>query len=314
MGGAPERRVDPEVITSSSGVNVNDDTKSLKAPNINTEKRKTLVTLDEAGDNEKADEAEQSPRSAKRKHDDDVTEESVNFVTVDEVEVEEEEEEEEQEAAPRTRGRPKKRTRKTPVRKSTRGNRDGAKDEREDERESSGSDVPPLKDPSTLSSDGQREIQKSEGGGASQAHVDAASAGQDLRPEHPESQSLERCMEEGEEEEEGWSRPDVKVVTKRKSELVGPEAKRSRSQSPCVAADLNLPPFSPNNPLGQEFVVPKSGYFCNLCRVFYLNESSAKEDHCGSQRHYDNLQKYFQKHRHKPPTSTSPHSQGLASD
>ncbi|KAF0029019.1 hypothetical protein F2P81_018124 [Scophthalmus maximus] len=40
MGGAPERRVDPEVITSSSGVNVNDDTKSLKAPNINTEKRK----------------------------------------------------------------------------------------------------------------------------------------------------------------------------------------------------------------------------------------------------------------------------------
>uniref|UniRef100_A0A3Q1F2X0 Matrin-type domain-containing protein n=1 Tax=Acanthochromis polyacanthus TaxID=80966 RepID=A0A3Q1F2X0_9TELE len=42
---------------------------------------------------------------------------------------------------------------------------------------------------------------------------------------------------------------------------------------------------------GVEFVVPKSGFFCELCSVFYLNEISAKETHCSSQRHYDNLQK-----------------------
>uniref|UniRef100_A0A8D3C4T8 Matrin-type domain-containing protein n=1 Tax=Scophthalmus maximus TaxID=52904 RepID=A0A8D3C4T8_SCOMX len=71
------------------------------------------------------------------------------------------------------------------------------------------------------------------------------------------------------------------VVTKRKSELQNIYKKTVFSQFslPCSCV-----------PSGQEFVVPKSGYFCNLCRVFYLNESSAKEDHCGSQRHYDNLQ------------------------
>lgn len=41
------------------------------------------------------------------------------------------------------------------------------------------------------------------------------------------------------------------VVSKRKKELVGPEAKRSRSQSPCVAADFKLPPFNPSSPLGE---------------------------------------------------------------
>lgn len=41
------------------------------------------------------------------------------------------------------------------------------------------------------------------------------------------------------------------VVSKQRSELVGPEPKRSRSQSPCVAADFKMPTFKPNNPLGE---------------------------------------------------------------
>ena len=40
------------------------------------------------------------------------------------------------------------------------------------------------------------------------------------------------------------------AVQKRKRELVGPEAKRSRSRSPCVASDFKLLTFKPNNPLG----------------------------------------------------------------
>ncbi|XP_008287871.1 matrin-3-like [Stegastes partitus] len=90
---------------------------------------------------------------------------------------------------------------------------------------------------------------------------------------------------------------------------MGPEAKRLRPQSPCSAADFTLPPFSPSSPLGQEFVVPKSGFYCQLCSVFYLNEISAKKLHCSSQRHYDSLQKHYQKLQQKPssaPTTDPP--------
>ncbi|XP_062239490.1 uncharacterized protein LOC133949590 isoform X2 [Platichthys flesus] len=267
-----------------------------------------LVTLDEAGEDEeeKVDEAEKTSTSAKRKYDDD-TEENVNFVTVDEVgEVEEEEEEEEEHKTPRTRGRAKKRTRKTPVRKSARGRKVEAKDERE-EQEAASCVAPPTsldassspdKDPSSLLSDGQQEIQKEEEEGATPPAVE------DLQPGGLEA----------EEEKEGWSSADVKVVSKRRKEIVGPEAKRSRSQSPSVPADFKLPPFRANQPLGQEFVVPKFGYFCNICRVFYLNESSAKDVHCSSKAHYNNLQALYQKRQQNLSGSSTPNSQGFISE
>lgn len=39
---------------------------------------------------------------------------------------------------------------------------------------------------------------------------------------------------------------------KQRSNLVEPEAKRSRSQSPCVTDNLVLPPFNPSIPLGEK--------------------------------------------------------------
>ncbi|XP_045904269.1 matrin-3-like [Micropterus dolomieu] len=243
--------------------------------------------------------------------------ESMNFETVEEV-VELDEEEEKKAVTPRTRGRTKKRSRQTPVRKSTRGKKVC---EREGKQTSEADVLPPTslnasssldKDLSTLSSDGQPEIQKTEAEveAAGRADVDAASAGQEPQPENPKN--LEGCVEAGEEEKEGRSRVDIKAVSKQRRELIEPEAKRSRSQSPCVSADFKLPAFKPNNPLGQNFVVPKSVFFCNLCSVFYLNESTTKDLHCSSQRHYDNLQKHYQKLQQSRSSTQS--SQGSVSE
>ncbi|XP_047435531.1 RNA-binding protein 20 isoform X2 [Mugil cephalus] len=46
-------------------------------------------------------------------------------------------------------------------------------------------------------------------------------------------------------------------------------------------------------PLGVEFVVPRTGFYCKLCGLFYTSEETAKATHCRSTVHYRNLQKYL---------------------
>uniref|UniRef100_A0A096MB26 Matrin-type domain-containing protein n=1 Tax=Poecilia formosa TaxID=48698 RepID=A0A096MB26_POEFO len=224
--------------------------------------------------------------------------ESGNFVTVDEVgEVEEEEEKE----AVTRKGRPRKRSRQTPVRKSTRGKTVKEENHRQEEEENKSLPPASLDSSSTLdtsgpSGDAQCETQRTEEG----KNTEAASA--EHQPLH--NDGLRLGCEEAEKQEHRRAdatvqssvvRSTYKSVDKRKRDLTGPEAKRSRSQSPSVSANLQLPPFNPRNPLGKEFVNPTSGFFCSLCSVFYLNEDTAKEVHCSSQEHYDNLKNYYQR-------------------
>ncbi|XP_037832600.1 zinc finger protein 638 isoform X2 [Kryptolebias marmoratus] len=262
---------------------------SQENQSVDSSQLETSSTVAEAD----REDSKNTSSSVKRKHDDS-TERSQDFVTVDEVVVTEEEEREA--ATTTTRGRPKKRGRQTPVRKSTRG--------KTASKEPEGEKSTPDKDSSAPSADVQMEIQEME---VEMWKPDAASAELELQTESPDGQELKESVEEEEEEE-------VKVVNKRKQELISPEAKRSRSQSPCVPMDFKLPPFNPKNPLGLEFVVPKSGFFCNLCSIFYLNESTAKEIHCSSERHYDNLQKHYQKQQRKTSSSLMTGSQGSVSD
>ncbi|XP_051473676.1 RNA-binding protein 20 isoform X3 [Apus apus] len=71
-----------------------------------------------------------------------------------------------------------------------------------------------------------------------------------------------------------------------------PEVESKRRHSPPgweqedVFTELSIP-------LGVEFVVPRTGFYCKLCGLFYTNEETAKTSHCRSTVHYKNLQKYL---------------------
>ncbi|XP_041074184.1 zinc finger protein 638-like isoform X2 [Polyodon spathula] len=82
------------------------------------------------------------------------------------------------------------------------------------------------------------------------------------------------------------------------------EAKRGRSASPHDDR-FKMPPFSKDNPIGLEFVVPKAGFFCQLCTLFYANEEVAKKNHCSSLRHYQNMGKYMMKQRAQASSESS---------
>ncbi|MBN3297211.1 RBM20 protein, partial [Amia calva] len=62
-----------------------------------------------------------------------------------------------------------------------------------------------------------------------------------------------------------------------------------KAPSPALWDQENV--FSEHSiPLGVEFVVPRSGFYCKLCGLFYTSEETAKTSHCRSSVHYRNLQ------------------------
>ncbi|KAA0723043.1 Zinc finger protein 638 [Triplophysa tibetana] len=284
----------------------------------------TLVTLDEAkGEDEEIEEVDR--RKVKRtssniinyprpeEHLDSVKQEEeacdldelrkMNFVTVDEVGEEEEEQQPSEEVKEKdvkkrpTRG--KKRARQTPVRRSTRGKRGVTPSDKEaDEPEISAE-----RDKVTTS------IQES-------LAVDPV----DVKPESQEVEIMHQGTEpvsSGTDDEHSRSKDDN--ITKSERALIETpiadknatpkeesktrretdpsqeaEAKKIRCHFPVIE-DFALPPFIPNNPIGVDFVVPKTGFFCRLCSLFYGNEETAKSTHCSSLRHYQNMEKYYKK-------------------
>uniref|UniRef100_A0A667Z5F7 Matrin-type domain-containing protein n=1 Tax=Myripristis murdjan TaxID=586833 RepID=A0A667Z5F7_9TELE len=100
----------------------------------------------------------------------------------------------------------------------------------------------------------------------------------------------ERGREKEEEEEEEKVGVDPKELVTL-DEVGADEAEDEVGGAPRICLCTVLSHLWPFLSPGLEFVVPKRGFFCNLCSVFYFNESSAKESHCSSQRHYDNMKK-----------------------
>ncbi|XP_051958017.1 matrin-3 [Xyrauchen texanus] len=52
-----------------------------------------------------------------------------------------------------------------------------------------------------------------------------------------------------------------------------------------------LGPYLPDHSVGVNYVIPVTGFFCQLCNMFYSNEKRAKSEHCHSLEHYNNLKK-----------------------
>ncbi|KAM4037217.1 matrin-3 isoform 2-T2 [Anomaloglossus baeobatrachus] len=63
------------------------------------------------------------------------------------------------------------------------------------------------------------------------------------------------------------------------------------SISSGVSTEYELGPYEANNPVGVEFVIPKTGFYCKLCSLFYTNENVAKVTHCSTLPHYQKLKK-----------------------
>ncbi|KAG5845548.1 hypothetical protein ANANG_G00140320, partial [Anguilla anguilla] len=219
----------------------------------------------------------------------------MNFVTVDEVgeeeEQQQEEEEEEVEPAPSPvvrGGRPKKRGRQATVRKSARGRKPlPVKKEEADP-----TPVTPVEfcsvlvpDPQTVKTEASEDMPDDE---PFHARQDPKSNGDKALSEDPQ-ESLCTTNPRATVKEESRLRRD-------EGQLEEPDAKKHRTESP-VPTDYKMPPFSANNPIGLEFVVPKTGFFCKLCSLFYGSEDAAKKTHCSSLKHYQNMEKHFQKLR-----------------
>ncbi|XP_062393138.1 matrin-3 [Sardina pilchardus] len=60
----------------------------------------------------------------------------------------------------------------------------------------------------------------------------------------------------------------------------------------------------PGTPVGVDYIVPASGFFCKLCNVFYTRESTAKSQHCSSTEHHKNLK--AREKRRRSSSASSP--------
>ncbi|OCT87836.1 hypothetical protein XELAEV_18021535mg [Xenopus laevis] len=68
-----------------------------------------------------------------------------------------------------------------------------------------------------------------------------------------------------------------------------------QSNAKDLLKDYTIGPYQPDNPVGTDYVVPKTGYYCKLCSLFYTNEEVAKVAHCSSLPHYQKLKKLMNK-------------------
>uniref|UniRef100_A0A673X3B6 Si:ch211-271b14.1 n=1 Tax=Salmo trutta TaxID=8032 RepID=A0A673X3B6_SALTR len=74
-----------------------------------------------------------------------------------------------------------------------------------------------------------------------------------------------------------------------------PEGEKEEEEEEKKQQQEPLGPYQPDNPVGLDYLVPRTGFFCKLCNIFYNNEKTAKSVHCSSEEHYLNLKRKMDK-------------------
>ncbi|XP_010752501.2 zinc finger protein 638-like isoform X1 [Larimichthys crocea] len=111
---------------------------------------------------------------------------------------------------------------------------------------------------------------------------------------------------QGEKEKE-TSAPAVEPGKNEKSEtqtITEEESVAKKLKTETPTSGDTLPPFDPSNPVGLEFLVPKTGFFCKVCNRFFSGTKEAEINHCKTLKHYQNLQKYLQTTKTTKPESS----------
>ncbi|XP_035028199.2 zinc finger protein 638 isoform X2 [Hippoglossus stenolepis] len=124
-----------------------------------------------------------------------------------------------------------------------------------------------------------------------------------VNPSKAEEDSLDKSEEQErmhsqEDKETGTPAPDTakqesSELTQDQTHKQKESVKKSETKTP-MSTDCSLPPFDPSNPVGMEFLVPKTGFFCKVCNRFFSGTKEAEISHCKTAKHYENLLKYLQ--------------------
>ncbi|KAM9398740.1 uncharacterized protein ACWYII_031262 isoform 2-T2 [Salvelinus alpinus] len=133
-----------------------------------------------------------------------------------------------------------------------------------------------------------------------------AAAGEEERDGEKEGLNMGTFLtvdEVGQMEEDGEKRSAENVESKRRrtsqEEREEETARRKMKMEPLFYKDYSIPPFNPDSPVGMEFLVPKSGFFCKVCSKFYSGTDEAEKNHCKTLKHHQNLEKSLEKWRAK---------------
>ncbi|XP_032372625.1 cdkn1a interacting zinc finger protein 1b [Etheostoma spectabile] len=134
--------------------------------------------------------------------------------------------------------------------------------------------------------------------------------------EHKEQVHLEEAQEEelitvdavgcfeGEEEDEEKEVEEVEVAEEEEESVGKEEAEKevSEVQPNVQAADAQKADkgeYDPHTTYGSSFVLPVSGFLCQLCNKFFYRETTARHTHCRTHTHYLNLQSHRAKKTHE---------------